>query len=83
MTRHNDRTGCRAQYANLSGLIVGAHDGSQIAFEALARHQHPPLIAHESRLTRERELADEAVQLAWRHIAGDLRSLVDPQTFPA
>ncbi|MBX9643649.1 MAG: sigma-70 family RNA polymerase sigma factor [Novosphingobium sp.] len=83
MTRHNDRTGSGARHADLAGLVVDACDDSQIAFEALARHWHPRLIAHGFRLTRERELAEEAVQLAWLDIARGLRSLRDPHAFPA
>lgn len=64
-------------------IIAEARGGSVTAFEKLARHWHSRLVAHGFRLTRERDMAEEAAQAAWLDIAKGLRSLRDVQAFPA
>jgi RNA polymerase sigma-70 factor (ECF subfamily) len=66
-----------------SVIVASAQQGSVTAFEALARHWHPRLVAHGYRLTRERDMAEDAAQAAWLDIARGLRGLRDPQAFPA
>lgn len=64
-------------------LVCHAKAGSRPAFEALARHWHKRLVAHALRLTKEREIAEEAAQGAWIDIARGLRGLRDAKAFPA
>lgn len=64
-------------------IITEARGGSVAAFEELARRWHARLVAHGIRLTRERDMAEEAAQAAWLDIAKGLRGLRDVQAFPA
>lgn len=64
-------------------LVASAQTGSREAFGQLARRWHPKLVAHALRLTGERELAMDAVQLAWAAIVKGIARLKDPRAFPA
>lgn len=64
-------------------VVAAAKKGSETAFKTLARHWHPRLVAHGFRLTRERDLAEDAVQAAWLDIARGLHGLRDEQAFAA
>lgn len=64
-------------------LAALASIGCRASFEKLARHWHPRLVAHASRLLGHREQALEAVQSAWVEIARGIRQLRDPRALPA
>ncbi|MBA4164389.1 MAG: RNA polymerase subunit sigma-70 [Erythrobacter sp.] len=64
-------------------LVASAQAGSRDAVDRLVRRWHPRLIAHALRLTGERELAMDAVQLAWFAIVKGIAQLKDPRAFPA
>lgn len=83
MTRSIPSGTAKAGRADDIALVRNARDGSPTAFEILARQWHPRLVAHGYRLTRERDMAEEAAQAAWLDIARGLRELRDTQAFPA
>lgn len=64
-------------------LVASAQAGSRDALDRLVRRWQPRLAAHALRLTGERELAMDAVQLAWGAIVKGIIRLDDPRAFPA
>lgn len=64
-------------------LVASAQTGSREALDQLVRRWQPRLAAHALRLTGERELALDAVQLAWGAIVKGIARLEDPRAFPA
>ncbi len=62
-------------------LVLGAQARQVEAFERLAARWHPRLLRHASRLTGDREGAQEAVQEAWVAVARGLWRLKDPACF--
>jgi len=64
-------------------LVASARAGSREAFERLVTNWHPRLLAHAVRLTGEREIARDAVQVAWGEIVRGLGGLRDEQAFAA
>ena len=64
-------------------LVVSARAGDRRAFDLLARHWHPKLVAHAWRLTGDSEIAREAAQEGWIEIVRGLSGLRDERAFPA
>lgn len=64
-------------------LVVAAQTGDRSAFARLVRRWHGRLLAHALRLTRRRDIAEDAVQAAWVEIIRGLPSLRDERAFPA
>src|SRR3546814_4868411 len=64
-------------------LVASAQAGSREALDQLVRRWQPRLAAHALRLTGERDLAMDAVQLAWGAIVKGIARLEDPRAFPA
>lgn len=62
-------------------LVIAAQAGNEKAFAYLFRHYHKPLLRFAFGLSRDRQLAQDAVQEAWIRIAGTLRRLDDPRAF--
>ena len=63
-------------------LILRFQGGDSAALETLASRWNARLFRHACRLTRDRELASDALQDAWLAIARGLRRLQDPMRFP-
>lgn len=64
-------------------LVVAAKGGDRDAFAVLVRRWQEKLIAHASRLTGDREAAQDAVQTGWSEIVRGLARLQDERAFPA
>lgn len=64
-------------------LVVAAQGGDRAAFTRLVRRWHPRLLGHALRLTRRRDMAEDAVQAAWVEIVRGLTALRDERAFPA
>src|SRR3546814_6816228 len=58
-------------------LVASAQAGSREALDQLVRRWQPRLAAHALRLTGERDLAMDAVQLAWGAIVKGIARLED------
>lgn len=63
-------------------LILRFQGGELAALETLASRWNARLFRHACRLTRDRELASDALQDAWLAIARGLQRLQDPTRFP-
>lgn len=63
-------------------LILRFQSGESAALESLAGRWNGRLFRHACRLTRDRELASDALQDAWLAIARGLHKLQDPARFP-
>lgn len=63
-------------------LILRFQSGEPSALETLARRWNSRLFRHACRLTRDRELASDALQDAWLAISRGLHRLQDPARFP-
>lgn len=63
-------------------LILRFQGGESAALETLASRWNARLFRHACRLTRDRELASDALQDAWLAIARGLQRLQDPTRFP-
>lgn len=64
-------------------LVVEARGRNRAAMEALVRHRGPRLLVHATRLLRDSDLAQDAVQEAWVEILRGLPSLRNTAAFPA
>ena len=64
-------------------LVLKAQGGDVSAFDLLYRAYTPSLLRFAKRLTKDRELADDAVQEAWISISKTLSKLRDPSLFRA
>lgn len=62
-------------------IVLAAQQGNERAFEFLFRRYHERLLRFAGRLSRDRELARDAVQEAWIRISRRLRRLDDPRAF--
>ncbi|MCF6193249.1 MAG: hypothetical protein L3J46_02815 [Kangiellaceae bacterium] len=62
-------------------LVLAAQNGNHQAFGLLARHFHGPLVKFAVKMSRDLELADDAVQESWIKIAKNIRKLKDPRAF--
>lgn len=71
------------QRARDAYLVVAAQTGDRAAFASLVPRWHGRLLAHALRLTRRRDLAEDAVQAAWVEIVRGLPALRDERAFPA
>jgi RNA polymerase sigma-70 factor (ECF subfamily) len=71
------------QRARDAYLVVAAQTGDRAAFALLVRRWHGRLLAHALRLTRRRDVAEDAVQAAWVEIVRGLPALRDERAFPA
>jgi RNA polymerase sigma-70 factor (ECF subfamily) len=83
MTQSIDPNAIESRRTKVAALVCEARGGSKAAFELLAREWHRKLVAHGIRLTRDRDMAEEAAQAAWLEIARGLKGLRDAQAFPA
>jgi RNA polymerase sigma-70 factor (ECF subfamily) len=63
-------------------LILRHQGGDSSALETLAGRWNARLFRHACRLTRDRDLASDALQDAWLAIARGLKRLQDPTRFP-
>ncbi|MDA8018557.1 MAG: RNA polymerase sigma factor [Thermoanaerobaculia bacterium] len=63
-------------------LILRFQSGESVALDTLASRWNARLFRHACRLTRDRELASDALQDAWLAIARGLHRLQDPTRFP-
>ncbi|QOC22402.1 RNA polymerase sigma factor [Wenzhouxiangella sp. AB-CW3] len=62
-------------------MVLAAQDGNERAFEFLFHRYHDSLLRFATGLSRDRELARDAVQEAWFGISRRLRRLDDPRAF--
>lgn len=62
-------------------IVLSAQAGNERAFALLFRRHHAALVRFAARMSRDPQLAQEAVQEAWIRIAGRIRRLEDPRAF--
>lgn len=62
-------------------IVLSAQAGNERAFALLFRRHHPALVRFAVRMSRDPQLAQEAVQEAWIRIARRIRRLEDPRAF--
>jgi RNA polymerase sigma factor (sigma-70 family) len=82
MTVQNSLDALRRR-AEEDGLVAAAQTGDKVMFARLVRHWHGRLLAHALRLTRRKDLAEDAVQAAWIEIIRGLSALRDERAFAA
>jgi RNA polymerase sigma factor (sigma-70 family) len=62
-------------------LVMAAQNGNHKAFSILFRRYQTPLLRFSYKLSKDSELAKDAVQDAWIKSAANLRKLQDPRAF--